>query len=115
MVLYIIKIVLSAVIITVVSEISKRSSLFGGLVASLPLTSLLAIIWLYIDTRNIEKIQSLSVSIFWLVLPSLVFFVTLPVLLKRLSFTLSLLCSSCITITAYYVMIALLRHFKVKF
>ncbi len=68
---FIIKILLSSVIIGLISEISKKSTLWGSILASVPLTSLLAIIWLYQDTKDIGKIINLSYNIFWLVLPSL--------------------------------------------
>src|SRR5215213_6353094 len=68
----IIKFSVSAAILVGVSEIAKRSSLLGGLLASLPLTSLLALIWLWQDTRDPVKVAALSTSILWLVLPSLV-------------------------------------------
>jgi hypothetical protein len=54
------KVFLSAIIIVGVSEIAKRSSVLGGLIASLPLVSILAMIWIYIDTKDIEKISQLS-------------------------------------------------------
>ena len=79
----ILKFALSAAVLVAVSEISKRSSFMGGLLVSLPLTSLLAMMWLWRDTHDSGKIAALSTSIFWLVLPSLVLFVVLPVLLKR--------------------------------
>jgi len=79
----IIKLVISALILLAVSEISKRNSFIGGLVASLPLVSVLAMIWLYRETHDAAKVAALSTSIFWLVLPSLVFFLILPALLKR--------------------------------
>ena len=79
----VLKLVISALIILAVSEISKRSSFIGGLVASLPLVSVLAMIWLYRDTNDVAKVAALSMNIFWLVLPSLVLFVMLPALLKR--------------------------------
>ncbi len=66
-----------------ISEAAKRSTLLGGILASLPLTSLLAFIWLYGETGDTGKIANLSVSIFWYVLPSLVLFVALPILLAR--------------------------------
>jgi uncharacterized membrane protein (GlpM family) len=80
---YLIKTVLSAIIIVLVSEFSKRSGFLGGLIASLPTVSLLAIIWLYIETRNVEKVISLSMGIFWMVIPSLSLFLVLPYLLKK--------------------------------
>ena len=77
------KFALSAAVLVAVSEIARRSSLLGGLLASLPLTSLLAFVWLWQDTRDTQKVAALSTSILWLVLPSLVLFLVLPVLLKR--------------------------------
>ena len=76
------KTVISAVVIVAVAEIAKRSPLFAGLIASLPLVSVLAIIWLYADTRSAEPVIDLSRSILLMILPSLVFFLALPVALK---------------------------------
>jgi hypothetical protein len=73
---------LSAAALVAVSEIAKRSSLWAALVASLPLTSLLAFVWLYIDTKDTQKIAALSGDIFWLVIPSLALFPTLALLLR---------------------------------
>ena len=77
------KFAISAALIVGVSEVAKRSSFLGGLLGSLPLVSLLAMIWLYRDTRDAQKVAALSTSIFWLVLPSLTLFLALPALLKR--------------------------------
>jgi hypothetical protein len=82
MLYYSLKILLSVSVIVAVSEIAKRSSLLGALLASLPLTSLLAFVWLYQDTGDVQKVASLSSGIFWLVLPSLPLFLILPWLLK---------------------------------
>ena len=60
----------------------SSSSLFTAVLASLPLTSILAMTWLYIETRDTEKVASLSVGIFGAVLPSLLFFIALPLLLR---------------------------------
>lgn len=75
-----VKVLLSALVLVAVSEASKRSTLVGGLLASLPLTSILAFIWLYRDTRDPQAISALSMSIFGLVIPSLVLFLALPFL-----------------------------------
>lgn len=76
------KVLITAVTVVAVAEIAKRSTVFGALVASLPLTSILAIIWLYHDTGDTQRVVQLSYDIFWLVLPSLAFFVLLPLLLR---------------------------------
>jgi len=83
MLYYILKVLLSAIIIVVVSEVAKRSTVFGALIASLPLTSILAIVWLQLDTGNTMKIAALASDILWLVIPSLLFFIALPLLLKN--------------------------------
>jgi len=102
MLYYVLKIIISVIIIITVSEIAKRSSLLGGLIASLPLTSILAMVWLYVDTKNVKKVINLSESIFWLVMPSLILFIVFPILLKKgLNFYLSLAISSVIMIIFY--------------
>lgn len=112
---YIIKIVITTLLIVLISEIAKRSSFMGAILASVPLVSVLAMIWLYIDTKDIAKISTLSSSIFWLVLPSLSFFIAIPLLLKQgINFYLSMSISIGITILSYWFMISVLNYFGVK-
>jgi len=112
----IVKYLLSAAIVVAVTEIAKRSSVFGGLVASLPLVSLLAVIWLYQETRDVTKISSLCTSILWLVLPSLVLLALLPALLKmRVAFYPAFAASIAATIASYGLMIFALNRFGMKF
>lgn len=111
---YVIKVLISAVLIVAISELSKRSSLLGAILASIPLVSVMAFIWLYIDTKNIETISKLSISIFWLVIPSLVLFITLPILLKYVNFYLALILSIALTAISYYIMILLLEKFNIS-
>ena len=79
---YVIKVALTAVIVVAVAEVAKRSSLWAAALASLPLTSLLAFIWIYIDTGDTARIAAMSVSIVWMVLASLLLFLLLPALLR---------------------------------
>jgi hypothetical protein len=109
-----IKVLVTAVLVVAISEAAKRSTLLGGILASLPLTSLLAFIWLYGETGDSGKIASLSVSIFWYVLPSLVLFIALPMLLGcGIDFWLSLVIASGLTFAAYLLMTAILARFGV--
>jgi len=111
----ILKFALSATVLVAVSEIAKRSSFAGGLLASLPLTSLMAFVWLYRDTHDAAKISTLSTSIFWLVLPSLVLFVVLPVLLKRgLAFYPAIGISVAVMLACYGGMVVVLPKFGIK-
>jgi len=115
LVYYIIKITITTALIVTISEISKRSSFIGALLASIPLISVLAMSWLYIDTNDVAKVSSLSTSVFWLVLPSLVLFLTLPWLLNRaVPFYLSIGIAIGLTIGSYWLMIIVLNHFGVK-
>ena len=79
----VIKAAVSGVIVALVSEIARRYPGWGGLVASLPLTSLLAMIWLWRDTRDTVRVAELSIGAFWFVLPSLPLFFILPLLLRN--------------------------------
>lgn len=115
MVFYISKIIITTVLIVVISEISKRSTLVGGILASIPIISVLAIVWLYIDTKNSEIVSKLALSIFWLVIPSLALFITLPIFLKKgWNFYLSIGISIAITIACYYGIIMVLGKFGIK-
>src|SRR3954466_10816784 len=103
MALYIIKVLVSALVIVAVTELSKRGGTFwGGVLASLPLTSLLAFVWLYTETRNAAAVADLSWSIFWMVLPSLTLFISLGLLLKRgFAFPFALIVSLIVMVSAY--------------
>ena len=112
---YALKIVISAVVLVAVSELAKRSSFWGAALASLPLTSLLAFVWLYLDSGEVQRVSDLSQGIFWLVLPSLVLFVALPLLLRGgVGFWLSLAISCFATAVAYFGMVKLLGVFGVR-
>jgi len=112
---YITKVAVTAVLVVLISEIAKRSSFIGAVLASVPLTSVLAMLWLYVDTGDVEKISTLASSVFWLVLPSLALFVALPVLLGQgINFYLGLAVSIGITAICYWLMVTALRYYGVE-
>ena len=111
----VIKLLLSSGIIVIVSEIAKKNTLIGGLIVSIPLVSVMAMVWLYIDTKDIENINALSKSILWMVVPSLALFISLPVLLKSgVNFYISMGISILVTMGCYWLMIAALAKFGIK-
>lgn len=115
MLYYAFKILISAVVIVVISEIAKRNTGFAALIAALPLTSLLAFVWLYVEGFPLSQIAGLSMQIFWLVLPSLLLFLLLPILLKQgMGFWLSLSLSAAATIGCYFIFFYLLRRMGVQ-
>lgn len=102
---YFIKTAVSVIIIVLVSEISKRSSLFGSLLASLPFVSILSMIWLWKDTQSVEKVSGLSTGIFWMVLPTLPMFLLIPYLMKKqVDFSMALTLGCGLTIILYTAM-----------
>ncbi|MHB1204477.1 MAG: DUF3147 family protein [Rhodospirillaceae bacterium] len=108
----IIKALLSGIIVLAVSEVARRSPSIGGLIASLPLVSILAIIWLWRDTSDIEQIAKHAEGTFWFVLPSLPMFLVLPVLLRHgVSFWISLGVCVVLTMTLYGLAIWLMSKF----
>lgn len=111
---FLIKTLITAVVIAGVSELAKRWTPVAAILASLPLTSILAMIWLYHDTRDSAKVIELSNGIFWAVLPSLLFFVALPLLLRAgLKFGLGMILASAIMFVGYTVYVAVLRKLGV--
>jgi hypothetical protein len=79
---FLVKVLISALLIATISEVSKRSPGFGALIASLPLVSILAVVWLWRDTHDPALVASHLQSTFWLVLPSLPMFLIVPFLLR---------------------------------
>jgi len=111
---FIIKTLVSAVLIAVISIVGKRFPGLGGMIASLPFTSILAMIWLYQDTQDIQKVVNLSNAIFWMIIPSLSFFIVLPYLIKRFNFYPGLLISTLFLALTYLIYSRVLSYFKIN-
>jgi hypothetical protein len=97
-----VRLLLSGGLIVGASEIAKKNDVFGAFLASLPLISVFAMVWLYNDTGDTEQIATFSKDIFWLVIPSLVLFLTLPIFLQKgMDFWPALGISILLTVLAY--------------
>jgi hypothetical protein len=108
------KAALSGIIIAVASEVARRYPGWGALILSLPLISLLAMVWLWRDTGDGERIAALAQGTFWLVLPTLPLFLVLPALLRHgVGFWLALAISCALTILLYLLTVWLLPKFGV--
>ena len=111
----VIKSLVSGVVIAVVSTLAKRYPGFGALIASLPLISVLGMIWLWRDRPDAENMAVHVEATFWYVLPSLPMFLLIPALLRQgISFWLSLLTGCCVTIALYGCMILIAPRFGLK-
>lgn len=112
---YAAKVIVTVILIVAISEIGKRSSFWGAILASLPVTTLLAFVWIYTGTGNAGSVAQLSYSIFWLVLPSLPLFLVLPVLIGRgLAFWPALAVSCSVSVAAYFGLVWILGRFGVR-
>ncbi|MFA7275412.1 MAG: DUF3147 family protein [Pseudobdellovibrionaceae bacterium] len=110
----IIKALLSGVIVSAISETAKRNPALGALIASLPIISILGMIWLWQETKDAERIAMHAESTFWLVLPSLPMFLVLPALLRHgIPFYGALIASCCLTVLLYIAAVWLLKKFGI--
>lgn len=80
---FLFKTLVTALVVAGVSEIAKRHSLLAAIIAALPIVSILIFIWLYVETRDTQKVIALCEGIAWFILPTLVFFAVFPILLKK--------------------------------
>lgn len=109
-----VKAALSGVIIAVVSEVARRQPALGALIVSLPLVSILGILWLWHDTGDAERIAAHAQATFWYVLPTLPMFLLVPALLRGgVNFWTALGAGCALTIVLYLVMIWVLARFGI--
>jgi len=112
---YIVKVLLTVGVVVAISEITKRSTFWGAALASLPLTSLLAFVWLFLETGDTQRVAALSAGIFWLVLPSLLLFVVLTYVLRSgWGFWPALSVACVLTAGAYFAMVWSLERFGIR-
>ncbi len=103
---FIVKCLLSGLIVAIVSEVARRSPVLGALVVSLPLVSLLGILWLWRDTGDTGRIADHAQSTFWYVLPSLPMFLVLPAMLRAGAGFWPIMGASCVLTMVLYLLTA---------
>ena len=100
------KAALSGAVIAVASELARRWPGWGALVVSLPLVSVLAMVWLWRDTGDPVRLAAHSESTFWFVLPSLPMFLLVPLMLRQgFSFWAALAAGCVLTMMLYSTMV----------
>ena len=107
------KYLLTAGVVVLVSEVAKRSDRLGGLIAALPLVTVLALIWLHLEDQPQEKIANHAWYTFWYVVPTLPMFLAFPCLLQRFGFWPTLLACVVLTIVCFALFSLLLRRFGI--
>lgn len=113
---FLLKAVLSGLMIAAISTLAKRSPAIGALVASLPLVSILGMLWLWRDTHDAARMQAHVTATFWYVLPSLPMFLVVPALLRAgLGFYPALLGGCALTVALYGVFVWLAPRAGINF
>jgi hypothetical protein len=108
------KAAISGILVLIISEVVRLRPSIGGLIASVPLISVLSFIWVWQETADPERIAAQSQSTFWFVLPSLPMFLLLPVLLRTgVAFWWGLLACCVLTAALYLGMAWLLPRYGV--
>ena len=108
------KYLLTAGMVVFVSEVAKRSDRLGGLIAALPLMTLLTLTWLYIENQPEEKIANHVYYTFWYVIPTLPIFLLFPYLLPKIGFWLTMLASVVLTVICCGLFALLMKNFGVE-
>jgi F0F1-type ATP synthase assembly protein I len=108
------KYLITALVVVLVSELARRSDRLGGLIAALPLVTVLTLIWLYIEQQPAEKLGNHAWYTFWYVLPTLPMFLLFPWLLGRMGFWWALLVCILFTCAVFAVYAAALRKFGIE-
>ena len=108
------KYLLTAAVVVLVTEVAKRSDRLGGLIAALPLITVLSLIWLYVERQPMEKIANHAWYTFWYVVPTLPMFLAFPALLARLGFWPTLLACVVITLVCFALFALAVRRFGIE-
>jgi len=108
------KYLITAAVVVIVSEAAKRSDRLGGLIAALPLVTVLTLIWLYVERQPQSKIANHAWYTFWYVVPTLPMFLAFPLLLPRLGFWPTLAACVVITVVCFGLFALLVRRFGIE-
>ena len=111
MLFYITKVLFTSVIIVLITEIAKRSDKFGGLVAALPLTTMLIIFWMYFEGFSNEKISKHMLYTVFFVIPTLPMFLIFPLLIAKFNFIGAVVIGMTLTIVLLIITDRLMRYF----
>lgn len=110
----IVKYLLTAGFIVLVSEVAKRSDKLGGLITALPLVTFTVLVWMYMEGQPTQKMGSYVVYVFWYSVPTLPMFLTFSPLLKKFGFWPAMGASALITMGCFALTVVILRRFGIE-
>ena len=108
------KYAITAALIVLISEVAKRSDKLGGLIAALPMVTILTLIWLWFEKQPDVKIANHAWYTFWYVVPTLPMFLIFPALLPRIGFWATLGASAVITIVSFVLFAMVVKRFGIE-
>lgn len=108
------KYLVTAAVVVLVSETARRSDRLGAVLGALPLVTILAMVWLYVEQQPTSKIANHAYFTFWYVLPTLPMFLVFPWVLHRFGFVAALLVGAAITVVCFLLLAAVLRRYGVQ-
>ena len=112
---FFIRALLSGIIIAAIAALGRKAPALAAVIASLPLISILGMIWLWRDTSNTNLLADHAEATFWFVLPSLPMFLLIPVMLRSgANFWLALAAGIALTIILYFLTIGIAARFGVR-
>lgn len=108
------KYLITAAVVVLISEVAKRSDKLGGFIAALPMVTILALIWLYVENQSTEKIANHAWYTFWYVVPTLPMFLAFPWLLPRIGFWPTLAACVVITVICFGIFALAVKRFGIE-
>jgi dipeptide/tripeptide permease len=107
------KYAITSFLIVFISEVAKRSDKLGGLIAALPLVTVLVLFWLYFEKQGTEKIANHAWYTFWYVIPTLPMFLIFPYVIKHYGFWPAMVVSIVITVLSFVVFASITKKFGI--
>lgn len=108
------KYLMTAAVVVAASELAKKSDLWGALIVSLPMVSVLTLIWLYVEKQPIDKLGNHAFYTFWYVIPTLPMFLVFPWALSKFGFWWAFAGSIAFTVVLFFVYASVLRQFGIE-
>ena len=108
------KYLITAGMVVLISELAKKSDRIGALVASLPLVTILTLIWLFVEGQSDTKISNHAYYTFWYVIPTLPMFILFPYFMSRFGFVMTLVICVLLTIVVFVLFAAIVKHFGIN-
>jgi len=108
------KFAITAGLVVLLSEVAKRYDRLGGLLAALPMVTILTLIWMQVEKTPADKIGNHAWYTFWYVVPTLPMFLAFPLLLPRIGFWPTLAASVALTLVSFVLFAAVVRRFGIE-